>query len=91
MRPTNQLPPWCDWSGESIAEAIARVVQREGQVPTVEQYKLIQEGDMALPSTNTIYRAYGSYHDALRAAGINPREINGSVDEALALLNGGSG
>lgn len=78
-----QLSPWSSWDADRIQTALQEVVDELGYVPAWSEYDDRSKEDGALPSHDVLRRAYGGYPDALRASGIDPREVHGSIEEAL--------
>lgn len=78
-----QLSPWSGWDGDRIKTALQDLVENLGYVPTWSEYDDLAKGDPELPSHDVLQRAYGGYPNSLRASGINPREVHGSIKEAL--------
>ncbi|CQH65332.1 uncharacterized protein HHUB_6101 (plasmid) [Halobacterium hubeiense] len=83
LKPNQQVAdPDCQISTEALITDIQAVAEHIGETPTQLQYRKYGEH-----ASNTLVRAFGSYNDALEAAGYKPnRHRDISKDELLSNL-----
>jgi hypothetical protein len=64
------LTPRTDWTRETIIAAIRRWTEEHGSPPLIRDWQ--PNGPDYAPSANPVIRLFGSWNEAIQAAGLNP-------------------
>ena len=69
------------WSRHATLEAMRRWDEAHGHQPSLEQWR---RADRSHPSAATVRRLFGTWNEAVREAGFEPRRASGPLRTATA-------